>query len=150
MGDVWRVHTGVSVVKSHNLGGWEQLVMVGEAFALSSVRDVTAQRESICRKFSIDPQDLDGSWEWRLTRLNEDLWKRVGTLEQRYDNLVHAPVEMLFEGITAMGLVWDEGVAEFAAASSSRNMAMKVAEGLTERGWDIDPDTLIHHDHISS
>lgn len=131
--EVYAPHTGIGVVKSHALGGWDWRIIQGTAVAVS-VHRTTADREaSMCRFFGIDRAELHESFVWREDRLNVALWKVVGTYEQDYKLLTKFPQSALKALVHHLGLVWDQGMANYAAKLADRT--------------DNDPLSLLHENH---
>lgn len=112
---VYQPHTGIGVVKSHALGGWDWYVMEGSAVAVSTERDQTAVEASMVRFFDINPaHTVRDTFVWRTDMLNRRLWDVVGTLQQPFEALTERPEACIREIVDHCGLEWDSESAKVA------------------------------------
>lgn len=131
--EVHSVHTGVGVVKSHALGGWDWHVLQGCARAVVVSRPKADRERSMCRFFGIEPEVLYQTAVWREDQQNAALWDVVGTYSESYQTLTEHPVAALKKLVHHLGLRWDSKAAEQAVALANRP--------------DTDPLSLLHENH---
>lgn len=144
---VYKPHTGIGLVKSHELGGWEKPILRGEAKAVTTYRDEKGKIQSMMQKFGYQTEaELMKSLTWLEDKLNERLWWSVGTFSQYYGSLTSNPLYQLEELVNELHLGWNPVAAEQAVTMSSTEEAKRVVQTLAP--GEFDPTTLLHWNHV--
>ena len=101
----------------------------------------------MCRKFSIAPEDLHASLEWRENEANVARWHELGAFTQDYVRLTRTPRSALRELVDHLGVPFRHRAA-FAAWRATRPRKVRRNQARVERDtWD--PVTLVHWNHLA-